>query len=159
MAGSNPPRTAPVRLAPYGPHVAPIARSHITRDQRCRPRYAYFLFFLCFLAFVFFLVLAHPVTWILVFCLIWAPFCPVIVVGITRFCPQRLPLAFAGTTAARPECGPSGRLSSKELIGASGTLLNALLVTCFLMLMLPVSSSVIPSPCSMRTRSGNAAPP
>src|ERR1700686_1451872 len=115
----------------------------------------YFLAFLCFLGLAFFfLALGHPVTWILVFCLICAPFCPVMVVGITRPVPQRFPLAFAGTTAANPDGGPSGRFSSNELIGASGTLPNVLLVICFLMLMLPMSSSVIPSPSGVNTSGG-----
>ena len=53
---------------------------------------------------------------IFVFWMICLPFWAVIVVGVTRLLPHRLPPG-----AARIECGPSGKLVTKLLIGASGT--------------------------------------
>ena len=63
----------------------------------------------------------QPVTAIFVVCLICLPFWAVMIVGIARCCPHMLPFAFAGRLAPRIECGPSGRLVSNRLIGASGT--------------------------------------
>jgi hypothetical protein len=59
--------------------------------------------------------LAEPLTAILVLCFTKAPFWPVIVVGITRLVPQRLPFALAGNVAASAEFEPCGSGSSNEL--------------------------------------------
>src|SRR4029077_11272814 len=79
-------------------------------------------------AFFAFLGLGQPVTEILVFCLTCTPFCPVSMVGMTSFAPQRLPWALAGRLVVSAECGLSGSFSSKLVIGASGTPAKVLLV-------------------------------
>ena len=55
--------------------------------------------------------------------------------------------------AVSAENGPSGRYSSNVLTGTSGTLLNVLLVIpALLMNVLPVRSTLTPSPCSTTIR-------
>src|SRR4029077_7051841 len=62
--------------------------------------------------------------------------------------------------AASAESLPSGRYSSKELIGTSGTRLNVLLVIPTLeMNVEPVRSTRTPSPWRITTSEGNASPP
>jgi len=99
------------------------------------------------------------VTPIFVVWVMTAPFCAVIVVGIVSFCAHMLFFALAGMFVARTEWGPCGNVVTNELIGASGTLLNVLVVIPFLMFVLPSRYSVMPSPWRTNTRSGNAAPP
>jgi hypothetical protein len=57
-----------------------------------------------------------------VFCVIFAPLCAMIVVGIASFAAQRLPWAL------NAECGPIGRSSEKLEIGASGSDSNFVVV-------------------------------
>src|ERR1700730_16957770 len=137
------------------------------RNQRMsyQERYLFFLalaltLFLFFF-FVFFLAFGQPRSAIFVLCLITAPFWPVIVVGISSLAAalQRLYLALAGRLTVSAECGPSGRLSSKLVIGTSGTLAKVLLVMPLAMWTLPVRSTRTPSPCRISTTSGKAAPP
>jgi hypothetical protein len=70
--------------------------------------------------------------------LITAPFWAVNSVGILSLEAHRL--AFA----ARAECGPWGRLSSKLLKGASGVALKVFVVIPFLIWVLPMRSIVMP---------------
>src|SRR4029077_3909045 len=91
----------------------------------------------CFLGLAFFLALGQPVTPIFVVWLMTAPFWAVRVVGIVSFCEHMLFFAFTGMSVARTEWGPCGNTVTNELIGASGTLLNVLVVMPFLMFVLP----------------------
>src|ERR1700728_1408643 len=103
-----------------------------------------------------FAVLGQPVTWICVLCLKTAPFWATNLVGIFSFARdlQRLPFA------ASAEYLPSGRYNSKVPTGTSGTVLNVLLVMpALLMNVVPVRSTLTPSPCSTTTSDGNASPP
>ena len=63
--------------------------------------------------------LGHPVVLTGVFCVLMALFCAVMMVGIVSFCAQRLLPGAAST-----ECGPWGRIVSKVLMEASGTVSN-----------------------------------
>src|SRR5579862_7749087 len=63
--------------------------------------------------------LGHTVGSMRVVCVLVVLFWAVMMVGILRFWPQRLPLGAAST-----ECGPSGRIVSKVVMGASGTVSN-----------------------------------
>src|SRR5262249_3339296 len=65
--------------------------------------------------------LAQPVTAMWVVCLITAPFCPVISVGLSSLVVQRLKCSFSGTLAVSAECGPAGSTVSNVVTGASGT--------------------------------------
>src|ERR1039458_119563 len=65
-------------------------------------------------------VLEQPSTVIRFDCLKKAPFCPVISVGISRFVSHRF------LTAPRSEFSFSGRFSSNEDTGSSGTVSNLL---------------------------------
>ena len=107
--------------APRAP--APTSREVIDRTPSLPPGLPPACFFarLRFLALAFFFALGQPVTVIFVVCLTTAPFWPVSVVGIVRFCPHMLPFALPGRFAASPECGPSGRSIWNTLIGTSGT--------------------------------------
>src|SRR4029077_8089793 len=122
------------------PRVSAHAESplHQTYPQRrpapLPPRcFTFLLFFAFFLTFV----LGQPVTPIFVVWLITAPFWAVRVVGIVSFCAHMLFFAFTGMSVARTECGPCGKTVTNELIGASGTLLNVLVVMPCLMFVLP----------------------
>ena len=84
-------------------------------------------------------IFAQPVTPIGVDCLMTAPFCATNRVGIVSLLLQRFPFA------ARAEYLPSGSVSWKLPTGASGTVLNVLLVMpALLMNVSPCRSSVIP---------------
>jgi hypothetical protein len=72
-------------------------------------------------AFFAFLALGQLVTVILVFCLTTAPDWAVIVVGMTRLVPQKLPFGPVLVFAPSAEWGPCGSSVSKLVTGASGT--------------------------------------
>jgi hypothetical protein len=74
-------------------------------------------------------------------------------VGMVSGRRQRLP------TAASAEFGPSGRVKSKEAIGASGRVLKREYVIPRLISVLPLSLIVTPSPCSTISRLGKSSPP
>src|SRR6202035_701993 len=66
----------------------------------------------------------QPATPILVCWVTCAPCWPVMVVGMVRPWPHRLPLALAGRYPASTEWAPAGSFSSNVLTGASGTASN-----------------------------------
>src|SRR6202167_1926833 len=110
-----------------------------------------FFFFVVFFAFFAF---GQPVTAIFVLCLIAAPFCATNSVGIVSLLVHRSPFA------ASAEYLPSGRYSSNVLTGTSGTVLNVLeVIPALLMNVVPVRSTLTPSPCNTTIRDGNASPP
>lgn len=78
---------------------------------------------------------------IFVFCLNCEPSWAMNEVGITSFCPQKLPLALAGRFAASAEYLPSGRYSSKLETWTSGTFSNVLeVMPCLEMNVSPIRS-------------------
>lgn len=76
---------------------------------------------LCLMVLILVLILGlgHPVGLMMVVCVLVALFCAVRMVCILSVWPQRLPLG-----AARAECGPSGRIVWKVVMGASGRVSN-----------------------------------
>src|SRR5271167_55442 len=100
------------------------------------------------------IAVGQPVATIFVDCLSTAPFWPTNSLGIVSLLVHRFPFA------ASAEYLPSGSVSSKLLNGASGTVLNVVLVIpALLMNVAPTMSTVTPSPCNMIVRLGNASPP
>ena len=116
------------------------ARCGRTSSDRRRPTSSLALLLLrCFLclALAFFLALGQPVTAILVFCLICAPFCPVSVVGIVRLCAAEAALGLRGQDRREPGVRPLGQLQLERADRRVGDAANVLLVMPFLMSMLP----------------------
>src|SRR6202167_3532688 len=110
-----------------------------------------FFFFFVFFAFFAF---GQFATAIFVLCLIVAPFCATNSVGIVSLLVHRSPFA------ASAEYFPSGKYSSNELTGTSGTVLNMLeVIPALLMNVVPVRSTLTPSPCNTTISDGNASPP
>jgi len=95
----------------------------------------------------------QPETATLVFCLITAPLCAVIVVGIVERLRAQAPIAVSA------ELGPLGSSSTKLDTGTSGIEANVDFVMPFLMFVLPSRTTRTPSPFEQQVEIGEGAPP